>query len=227
MAKPVQKSQALKLRKQGKTIPEIAKLLKVSKGSVSSWVKEVILSKKAQHILYVNKMRGSYKGRLIGALLNKNKKIKIQDTLREEALKNLCSLSDRDLLILGIGLFWGEGNKKGSRFIFANSDVQMILVMMFFLEKCMNIQKADMYISIQINEEHKKRTKEIIDFWSKKLKIDKSKILGPYFIKGKSKKVYLNSVKYFGIARLQVRKSSVLQYRILGYIRGLTAILKV
>ncbi len=159
--------------------------------------------------------------RIKGSLTNRDKRTAVQEKVRQTAEKELGKISERDLLMIGTALFWAEGNKKGSRFVFSNSDPAMISLMASFLQKCMGVTHDEMYLSIQINESHKSRSDKVIKFWMKHLNFDKSQIRGPYFIRSKTVKEYANSDNYFGIARMQVRRSSVLQYRILGYIRGL------
>jgi len=46
MAKPIKKSQALELRKKGKSIKEIARQLEVAKSSVSLWCRDIELAPK-------------------------------------------------------------------------------------------------------------------------------------------------------------------------------------
>ena len=221
MAKVVQKEKAITLRKKGKSLSEIAQELKVSKGSVSIWVRDVVLSDSAKRAIELKLAKGSYEGRLKGSLANKKKKIDAEFQARQMASREIGKVSDRDLLMIGTALFWAEGNKKGSRFVFSNSDPAMISLMASFLQKCMDVTHGELYLSIQINESHKSRSDKVIKFWTKHLGFDKSQIRGPYFIRTKTVKQYANSDNYFGIARLQVRRSSVLQYEILGYIRGL------
>jgi hypothetical protein len=64
-----------------------------------------------------------------------------------------------------------------------------------------------------------------VQYWQNELKMEKQKILGPYYIKRTSVKYYENKNKYFGVTRILVRNSSVLQYKILGYIRVLTEVI--
>lgn len=75
MAKFKQKYKAQKLRKSGKSMRQIANHLHVSKGSVSRWCKGIKLTEKQSMLLYLNANKKGQKGRLLGALMNKNKKI--------------------------------------------------------------------------------------------------------------------------------------------------------
>ncbi len=67
MVKSSEKIQARILRKRGISITEIAKQLNVSKGSVSIWCSDIILSEKQKRVLYENKIKGGLIGRMKGA----------------------------------------------------------------------------------------------------------------------------------------------------------------
>jgi hypothetical protein len=225
MAKSLKKIEAIKLRKSGYSLYEISQKLFVSKASVSTWVRDIVLSKKSQDRLSNKIKRGSYLGRIKGSQTNKTKKEFIQRDIYHRVLKENSKITNRELLFLGIALFWAEGNKKGSRFIFSNSDFLMLKLILKWLVVCMDVLKEHIYISIQINEEHRNREEKIIQYWQETLKIEKKNILGPYYIKRPGIKFYKNKNEYFGVVRIQVRKSSVLQYKILGYIRVLTEVI--
>lgn len=62
-AKVVEKSRAIHLRKKGLSVKQIAKSLGVSKGSVSSWVKNVLVSNAKQKKIRERMLRGGEKGR--------------------------------------------------------------------------------------------------------------------------------------------------------------------
>ncbi len=222
MAKQLEKDKAIKLRKKGESISEISRILGVSKGSVSVWVRDVIISASALNLLKSKIKINGHAGRIKGACANQQKKTDALESAFRHAVSALGNLTERDLLLLGIGLFWAEGNKKGSRFVFSNSDPGMILFMIKFLKHCMGVVHDDLYASVQINQIHQSRSEKIILYWCKTLGLKKDRILGPYFIKSKSVKIYDNSDTYYGILRLQVRRSSILHYRILGYIRSLS-----
>jgi hypothetical protein len=221
MAMYEKRIKARKIRVKGKSIIYIAKKLGVTKSSVSLWCRDIILTPKQSMAL--QKQKGSSMGRWIGAESNRRKK-------RENILKNknkafslLEKVSKRDLLIAGACLFWGEGSKTGSRFIFINSDPVMLKVMKKFLVDILMVDKNDIRATIQINHIHKPRIKKITNFWSKYLNIPLSSFSKPYYIKVVPKKVYENYDIYNGILRLRVLCSSNLQYKMLGLIEAFKA----
>lgn len=221
MSKTDEKKKAIELRKKGKSIKEISETLHVSRGSVSVWCRDVILSQAQRKKLKDNMVRAGHKGRLLGAEMNKRKKMESkarESALAEKLLKNLDS---RDRFLLGIGLYWGEGAKTdGSAFAIVNSDPILILFMKDWFEEFFEVSESDLNPYIYISEQHYSRKKEIICFWSKTLRLPKRQCSKVIFLKGRPKKLYENRNSYYGILALRVRKSSHLKYRMLGLIEA-------
>lgn len=210
---------AQKLRSEGVSIKDIAKKLDVAKSSVSLWCKDIFLSPEVIRKITLDGYKKNLKGRLMGSLINKNKKINKVNLLQKEAEKEIVKISKRDMQMLSVGLFWSEGSKTGSRFIFSNSDPAMIVFMYKFLHEVMLVKKSDIYFTLQINQIHKSRIDDVLQFWSKLLHLSPGQINKPYFVKVKPKKIYQNFNEYFGLMRLQVRKSSGLQYKMLAFVK--------
>jgi len=218
MAKFKNKLKACELRQQGKSIKEIAKLVSVSKSSVSIWCRDIILTKKQKERLKQNAITAGHKGRLIGAETNHKRKKDTIDLYEEAGREEIKNLSDRDILISAVSLYWAEGSKTDSRFIFVNSDPVMIKMMYYFI---LNISKSNIKPTIQINHVHKSRIGKVVNFWSHVLKIPKTQFNKPYHVMVKPKKIYDNHDTYFGTLRLGVVKGSLIQYKFLGLIKAL------
>lgn len=213
---------AIKLRTQGFSFGYIGEKIKVSKSTVSSWCKDIILTDTQKKHLKQNIISAGRKGRMIGVLANKNKKkeaIKKANVLAKEFIKQI---NDRELTLIAIALYWSEGAKtqNTSGFQFVNSDPSMIVLMKKFLLQN-GVLKEELTCSIQINESHKSRIKEVLKFWQNLLDLQHGQFRKPYFIKSISKKIYDNHDNYFGICRLIVQKSSGLKYKMLGLIQAL------
>lgn len=218
MAKFEKRQEAHMLRRKGWSINVIAQHLGVSKGSVSVWCRDINLTDKQKERLIQNSIKAGHKGRMIGAEMNHNKKIERIEMFKKIAKKDLGKISKRDLLVFGTALYWGEGSKTGGRFIFVNSDPDMIRIMYKFIREILNVPKDRIKLTVQINKVHELRIKEVLNFWSSLLHLSLSQFTKSYFIKTKPKKVYKNHDSYYGVLRLGVAKSSDLQYKILGLI---------
>lgn len=214
MAKSLKKLEAIKLRESGMSIKEISSYIEISRSTVSVWCRDVILSKTQKEKLYRKMVDAGHKGRLMGAEANKNKKIEILNHSQKLAEKEIGHLSKRDIDMITLGLYWGEGSKdKQGRFVFVNSDPNTILLIIHWLKISMNVDKSFLCPQLYINNQHKDREDTVILFWSKKLKLPRSQFRKTIFITTPHKKIYANHDTYMGVLHLTISKSSVLKYK--------------
>jgi len=218
---------ARKKRREGISIIKIAHDLHVSKSTVSVWCNDIILTEKQFEKLRKNKGISWTTGQRIGAETNKKKKLNsiiVADIYGKKLIKNI---SKKELLLIATALYWSEGSKSDttSRWMFVNSDPQMILIMKKFLVLVMDINPDNIACGIQINKVHEPRIKLVLNFWKNLLKLKDNQIRKPYFVNTKVNKVYENYNDYFGVCRLFVLKSKKLRYRMLGLIKAMKVIL--
>lgn len=107
MAKSKEKLTALGLRRKGQSVKEIAKSLGVSKGTVSVWTRDILLTKQQKKRLHERMVSLGHRGRMIGAEMNRKKKIDAIQHAKAEAIQRIGGISIRDLFMLGLGLYWG------------------------------------------------------------------------------------------------------------------------
>jgi hypothetical protein len=224
MANITKKYQAQELRRKGWSISEIAQELAMHKsGSISKWCRNIILTPKQIERLVMKREAGSYKGRMIAVERKRKIRIKEEKFLRNEGLKEIGVISNRDLFIAGIAIYWSEGYTylDGDQVGFTNSDPKMILLMLKWFEEICNVPKDRLSLSIRINQIHKNRIKDIENYWSELTDIPLLQFNKTVLIKSKAKKVYPNPESYFGTLRIIVRQGTQLRRRINGWIEGL------
>jgi transposase len=220
MAKVAERLQAEKLRGAGMSIGAIATKLKVSKASASVWCKDVILTKKQRDALEQAAISGGHKGRLMGAETNrKRKQARIAHYL-VEGKRVMQKLSQREFMIAGTAIYWGEGSKK-SQLAFINSDKDMILFMYQWFRVAFGIKEDQFIFRVFINDLHRDRKEIIEQYWSHLLHVPLSRFRKMIFIKRSNSKRYANHETYYGLLSIRTRNSSDLKYRILGLIDGL------
>ena len=132
---------ATALRKKGYSMNEIASELKVSKASVSIWVRDIVLTGLQKEKLSKNgRSVASIERRRVSRLKNQQQKI---DNITTFAKRDFENISLHELKIIGIILYWGEGGKtKHGMARVSNSDPAVVRVMMrFFREICMVPEK--------------------------------------------------------------------------------------
>ncbi len=221
MAKFQEKIKAQQLRREGWSINTIVKKLNVSKGSVSSWCQEITLTKKQKEILKRNAIEAGHNGRMIGANMNRKKKLEKIKFYEKSGVEVIKKMSKRDLFMTGLGLYWGEGVKSDkSSLAFVNSDQEAILFMYKWFNVVFGIKKEEFMPRIFINEMHKPRINKVLKFWSNLLELPIEQFGNPVLLKMKQKKVYENYENYYGVLSLKVRKSSELKYKILGLLKA-------
>lgn len=221
MAKSKEKFIARSLRKKGLSMKEIAEKIKVSKGSVSLWCSDIQLNERQIQKLHNKMVRGSYIGRMIGVKMQKDRKIKKIEECLLKAKKDIPSLKERELFIAGLGLYWGEGAKKGS-VRFYNSDYSAILFMMRWFREILNIEEDRFLMYLSINQIHKKRLGTVIKYWTKITRVSAYQFRKPSLIKTKNKKIYTNFNEHYGTLCIRIAKSGDLLYQILGWLNAIS-----
>lgn len=133
--KLIEKQKARELRKRGFSINQIVKETGFSKGSVSVWVRDIVLtniqkkqlSERGQRFDVVEKRR-------VNRLANEHRKTR---ALVDSAKQEINSISLADLKLIGTMLYLAEGGKTKRITRIANSDPAVIQIMMrFFREIC-------------------------------------------------------------------------------------------
>ena len=84
-------------------------------------------------------------------------------------IKNVATVEDAELFGLGLGLYWGEGNKKSKNSIrLGNTDPRIIKTFLRFLINLFRIKKKKLRFGLQIFDDMNK--KEMLKFWTNQLK---------------------------------------------------------
>ncbi|MCU0678642.1 MAG: hypothetical protein MUF19_03630 [Candidatus Pacebacteria bacterium] len=216
------KIKAINLRREGKTYSEILVDVPVAKSTLSLWLRETKLSKLQNQKLSAKKRSAQ----LRGGEAQRAKRIAKTKEIYQKAIKQVGTLSKRELFLIGVALYWGEGSKersrKGQALIFGNSDPNMIKFYKRFLTESLGISADRLVYSIYIHEERKRCIQEDIAFWGHILNIDDFR---PQFIYYKKHSIKTNRTnigkQYHGTLRIVVRKSSSILRMISGTIYGI------
>ncbi len=214
--------QAIKLRKHGYSIADIAKKLGISESTASLWCRETELTK-AQKKHLEGRTNRKLENFFKIVAKQKEKRDKIKEKLSKIASKKTEKLSKRDLFIAGISLYWAEGfkHKAEGRIGFCNSDPVMMKFMVRFLKDYLGVTDSEISPRLTVNSEFKNHVQDIEKFWSNFLKIPINQFTKPFFQKTKTKKHYEHPENYHGVLRIHVRKSSKLLLEMRGYLEGL------
>lgn len=222
MAKSLLRLEARKLRKRGVSVRKIAQTLDLSKSTVSEWVRDVILTVNQLETLRAASIKGAELGRLRGALIQKERRINLIEDLKKAGVEELSTLIRRELLVAGVALYWGEGSRKSNRGIsFCNSDPRMIKFLIRWLIDCFGVRVTELRCRVGINFIHTKRDAIVKAYWSTVTSIPLKQFRKTSFKKVNNRKVYENFNDHYGTLTVEVAKSRVLYYKVLGLIEGL------
>ena len=220
------KNIAIQLRKRGLSYSQISSKLNIPKSTLSYWLRDLKLSKKAK-----DKIQKRVNKTSIKSLITRNKKQtflanKRAEYIKSVAIKEVEKLINNKLFLLGISLYWAEGYKKGAygskwkSVDFANSDPEMIVVMMKFFREICNVREDKIKLQVIAHKNIKKR--EAISFWSKATGIPKQqffKISNPTNDKGNTRKRKGNTLPH-GTVHIRINDVKLF-FRIIGWIEGI------
>jgi hypothetical protein len=219
MAKQLERETALSLRSKGMSIGEISRHLHVSKGTVSLWCRDIALSR-AQIDAIAERSHHHATAKLLLAAEKRRLQREIDSRkVAEIGRKDVGELSKRDIFMVGLGLYWGEGYKQGSQELgFTNSNPAIIMFYLDWLEKIYDVRRMDLILRVSINTDHAYRIQEVQQYWSKLTSVPLSQFTKPSLIKTAIAKRYTNHQQHFGTLRIKVRKGTNTRRRVLGSI---------
>jgi len=162
-AKIKEKAECRKLRKQGMSLRNISKQIKVSKGSVSIWVRDIDLTNKQK-----KKLQFRDKAYINHSENFRNKRREYQQQGREKAR------TEDQYYAFGCALFWGEGSKCKNYVRLVNSDPKLMSFFINFLRKYFSVANEDVALTFQYYLDNGLTLEEIQTYWCNQLKLPKS-----------------------------------------------------
>jgi len=158
MTRRAEKQKAIELRQLGYSYNLIGRKLGIPKSTLSDWLSEVPYQPNA--IVTGRIMRATEQ---LTKVQRKNKLLSLVKA-QKEARKELPRLSKRDLWMIGLGLYIGEGAKSNSSVRFANSDPQTVKLMIRWLREVIGLTNQNIRLTIHLYPDN---DEEIVKkFWS-------------------------------------------------------------
>lgn len=148
-----EKKKAIELRGLGWSYKKIAKEINVSKGTLSVWLKDVRLTKSQKETLKENCRKNSH----FGAEGSKQR----WENLKSNVYDQYDPLIKDPKFMLGLGVYWGEGNKSNS-FGMSNADPETIKVFMYWAKNYFDVSSFRACVH-HYNED---KDKEVRLWWS-------------------------------------------------------------
>lgn len=223
MAKFHLRLKAQELRRQGNSVGQIAKDLKVAKSSVSWWVRDIALTEIQIALLKTREIRGRERGRFKTMEIMRERRMKYIEEFDKAGFRRLSNLTKNEFFVLGLGLYWAEGGKtiRNRRVEFCNSDPMMIKFLLRWLLYCFNVPKENLRCVVGINQIHTSREEIVKKYWSETTGIPLDQFRKTSFKKVINNKIYDNFESHYGTLSVLVAKGTSLYFEIMGLIKAL------
>ncbi|WP_405508949.1 hypothetical protein OG323_23185 [Streptomyces cyaneofuscatus] len=144
------RAKARELRLQGMTYDQIQVQLGCSKSSISLWVRDLPKPERKR-----SREESSAIGRRGWEATLQRREVERQ-AQKQRAADEVGTMTDRELFLLGVGLYWAEGSKSKpyrtqERITFVNSDPGMIEVFLAWL-RLLEVDKEQLRFHVHIHE---------------------------------------------------------------------------
>jgi len=190
------RKKAIELRKAGYSYNMIKQKLGISKSTLSNWLSRIPFIPNNEVIARVGRAR------LKSALFKQRLKFESIKKAKQTGKKDIGLISKRDLFILGIGLYLGEGEKTYENVRIVNSDPQIIrLAIKWFYDAC-GAKKENFRPSIHLYPDSDIDIS--LKFWSNITKIPVSQFGKTTIDQRKNKSVLKKRKLPYGTLHLQV-----------------------
>lgn len=220
-----EKNQAIILRKSGLSYSQINKRLGIAKSTLSFWLKDIIMPEKLRDKLDQRANKTSRE-----ALIKRNKLQTVLATERackvqQEAKKEAKKLIKETLFVSGVALYWAEGYKMGAKgskwksFDFANSDPEIIQLMVEFIKKYL----PDYFnkVVIQIIAHDNVDISQSVKYWSDLTGIKKDNFIKTTIYNNINSKGIRNKKRLpYGTIHLRINSVKVF-FRVIGWIESI------
>ncbi|MEW2547754.1 hypothetical protein AB0910_18615 [Streptomyces sp. NPDC047002] len=212
------REQARALRSQGLTYDRIQQRLGCSKSSISLWVRDLPRPPR----------RDPREQGLLAARKRWDRELPIRDEERqrtkEAALAEIGTMTDRELFMAGVALYWAEGSKdktyaRRERAVFINSDPDVIGLYLAWLD-LLGIERDRLRFRLSIHETADVPGAE--SYWAALTRMDRSQFQRATLKKHNPRTLRKNSGEnYRGCLIIAVQQSADLYRRIEGWWCGI------
>jgi len=140
----IEKQRAVELRGQGMSYSLISEQLGVSKSTLSNWLKDLPYSPNDLVLYRIRHGQGAYGLR--------RRQIRIDEIimLRAQGISEIGKVSKRDLWMIGLGLWIGEGSKTMEQIRLVNSDPRVVRLFIRWLREICELQDENITIAMHL-----------------------------------------------------------------------------
>lgn len=201
MKSPVLRAQALHLRKDGNSYNYISKVTGISKSTLSDWLTEIPYTPNQETIERIGKARAAS-----GAAKHK---IKVE-SFKKAALQgkiDIGSINQRDLFMLGLGLYIGEGTKSGNIIRVINANPRVIRLAINWFKKICGLANDNFRLRLHIYPDNNEN--DCIKYWAKETGLPRHNFQRTQVDVRKDKKMAKRGKLPYGTAHLHIKSNGV------------------
>ncbi len=190
------KLEAIKLRKEGFSYSYISTKISVAKSTLSLWLNDIVFTPNdfTQNIIAQGQKKSSVIKRF-------DKAVSVKFAI-DYANKKIGLMTEKDIFLLGVGIYIGEGSKSGNFVRVANSDPRIIKFAIRWFKECFGLKNHNFKVRIHIYPDNNE--KKTLSFWKKELSLSKNYFHPVYIDKRLNKKMKKLKVLPYGTAHLSV-----------------------
>ena len=211
------KEKAINYRRRGYSYNMISEKLGLAKSTLSDWLLEIPYKPNEEVIKRIKA------GPVKAAQNKQKKKIATIKIIKRNAKKELGKLTKRDLWLLGIGLYLGEGKKFQEATRITNSDPKTIKIASKWFRKICGLKNENFKPSVHIYQDI--NNKAVINYWSKIIGVPEKQFGRTQIIRGNNKSKKKRKSLY-GTLHLHIKScgkkrfGKTLHRRIMGWIEA-------
>ncbi|MBU4298625.1 hypothetical protein KJ636_01115 [Patescibacteria group bacterium] len=188
----VKKEMAIKLRRKGKSIRGIEKLLGVRRSTLSGWLCNIELTKGQKEKLHQKWLSALVKARLKAAEINKNGRLERIEKIKREIRKFMLKVKiDKTVGELMLAVFYlAEGTKRENSIVIANSNPEILKAFLNLFRYLYQSDKSKFRCCLHLRKDQPEE--QLKNYWSRILDIPKSQFHKTQFDKRTVKPTFKN-----------------------------------
>ncbi len=207
--KPEKRAEARRLRQQGWSVKDTTNTLNISKGSVSTWVRDIPLTETQRAALEArrsSRQRGVFKGSKAVAEKYRQLRLKYQQEGRVKA-------REQDPLHIAVCmLYWGEGSKRKDSLVLVNSDPDLLRFFIRFLTECLNVDRQAIRLRINCYLHDELSQEDVERYWLNTLALDRTALRKGSFNNQPSSSRQRGRKLTYGVAVVAVYNTQLAQH---------------
>lgn len=212
--------EAVLLRRNGATYSALQQRFGIAKSTLWRWLKAEGLVDTQSQQYTERRLLAQQKA----AEVVHRRRIEKTQVIVTGAKQEIGTLTERELMMVGIALYWGEGSKQKPHSVsagvaFSNSDPRAISVFLAWLQTICGVSLDDVILDLYIHETADGQSAQA--FWSEQIGVSVEKLP----IRWKRHKLTIHrkniGTSYHGLVRVKVRRSTDLNRTIAGWIEGI------